>query len=151
MNYSYDTIVNDNDKKCSFLERLYKLNLSNTDKSVREIFKSKEHKIYFCRPELLSLRATITHIEQFEGENEAVVPKLSEALINAYRLYAIFVRQEEKSLLDDKERQKFHQEIELIKGDITKNYLSLCKNLEHEKIFDEKCNRKRLFLELIKI
>lgn len=56
--YSYDNISNDNDKKCAFLNKLYKLNLADS-RGPAEIFKSKEHKIYFCRPELELVRGNI--------------------------------------------------------------------------------------------
>lgn len=35
MNYSYDSIANNIDKKANFLSHLYKLNISNKGKSVR--------------------------------------------------------------------------------------------------------------------
>ena len=65
MNYSYDSIVNDIHKKTNFLQTIYKLTISDHSRSVREIFRSKEHKIYFCRPELSSLKNNIVQIEQF--------------------------------------------------------------------------------------
>jgi hypothetical protein len=151
MNYSYDNIANDIDKKCRFLAGLYNLTLSGSARSVREIFKSKEHKIYFCRPELSSVKASIAAIERFEGDSDVDLCKATEGLVNAIRLYSIFKANEASSLLEDKERQKLGQEIEAISEGVTGNYLNLCRHLEHERIFEEKCNRKKLFLELIKI
>lgn len=76
---------------------------------------------------------------------------MTESLVNAYKLYSVFRKNEDKSLLDEKERKKFHDEIDGIKSDVVNNFTGLCKGLDHENIFEEKCNRKKLFLELVKI
>ena len=109
MNYSYDNISNDIDKKTHFLNNVYKLKLARTTPSIRDIFKSKEYKIYFCRPELLSIRSNVAVIEKSEGESEPVIQNACEMLMNLVRLYAIYIEHEDKSLLDDRERQRLHQ------------------------------------------
>lgn len=58
-----------------------------------------------------------------------MVSKVTESLVNAYKLYSVFRKNEDKSLLDEKERKKFHDEIDGIKSDVVANFRNLCRNL----------------------
>jgi hypothetical protein len=65
--YIYENL-DDNDKKCRFVENIYKLNLVSATKSVREIFKTKEHAAYFSKPDLVFIKDNVQLIENFEGQ-----------------------------------------------------------------------------------
>ena len=151
MNYSYENLGTDCDKKCAYVSNIYRLNLLQSTKTIRQIFKTREHKIYFSKPDLFAVKSSIDVIERFEGYNEGSINKVVDELVNTFKLASTFNKNQENSLLDDEEKEKYLREIEILKNDIMQNYLSLCKDLKYENIFDEKFQRRKMLIDLIKI
>ena len=55
----YESLSDDGDKKSQFAETIYKLNLINSTKYVREIFMVKEHNLHFYKPELFNIKENV--------------------------------------------------------------------------------------------
>ena len=75
-------------------------------------------------------------IERFEGYNEGNINKVVDELVNTFKLASTFNKNQENSLLDDEEKEKYLREIEILKNDIMQNYLNLCKELKYDSIFE---------------
>lgn len=75
-------------------------------------------------------------IERFEGYNEGNINKVVDELVNTFKLASTFNKNQENSLLDDEEKEKYLREIEILKNDIMQNYLNLCKELKYDNIFE---------------
>lgn len=127
MNYSYESLGTDCDKKCTYVNNIYGLRLLESTKTIKEIFKTREHKIYFSKPDLFSVKNSIDVIERFEGYNEGSINKVADDLVSTFKLASTFTKNQENSLLDEEEKEKYLREIEILKNDIMQNYLTLCK------------------------
>ena len=57
-------------------------------------------------------------IERFEGYNEGSINKVVDELINTFKLASTFNKNQENSLLDEEEKEKYLREIEILKNDI---------------------------------
>ena len=73
--YIYENLDEENDKRSRFLENIYKLNLVAATKSVREIFKTKEHAAYFFKPDMVLIKDNVQMIETFEGQTDVDISK----------------------------------------------------------------------------
>ena len=64
------------------------------------------------------MKSSIDVIERFEGYNEGSINKVVDELVNTFKLASTFNKNQENSLLDDEEKEKYLREIEILKNDI---------------------------------